>query len=60
MNPQPIIIIPIAILYQEEASFPFNLIFIQKAPTPTASDMIKKDIHALALKTIPTSDWKKE
>ena len=23
-------------------------------------DMIKKEIHALALKTIPTSDWKKE
>ena len=24
------------------------------------NDMIKKEIHALALKTIPTSDWKKE
>ena len=24
------------------------------------NDMIKKEIHALALKTIATSDWKKE
>ncbi len=37
--------IPIAILYKEEASFPFNFQRIQNPPTPTAKVMMKKEFR---------------
>ena len=43
-KPNPIIIIPIAILKIAEASFPLDLILIQIPPTTTARVMIKKHL----------------